>query len=113
DYPFHFQHQPLWEQHGDRGVTQEIYDLEQRWIDLLKEHSAFVARGKTQKSVLLRDDKRVFIEAMMFDRYSNVAAWRCGPDPQRPVMAITFEGTYRLGPDGGWSTDNDYREVGK
>ena len=49
----------------------------------------------------------------MHDRWSIDPKWTGAPNLLREVMAITFEGTYGLGPDRiRWNTAADYREVG-
>jgi len=112
NYPFHFVHLPLWQNPGDLGVDQIVHDMEKRWVEILRARSPFVRRGRSVNSRLLRGKERPFVEAMMFDRYSSLPEWTGPQNNQAPVMAITLEGTYRLGPTGDWSTPDDYRQLG-
>ena len=107
-YPFHFVHEPDWEEPGDFGVNQEVYELELEWVDAFRARSPFVDRG-TDASSILGGAARPFVESMVFDRWSRFPEWTGPPNHQPPVMAITYEGTYRLGPDGQtWNTPEDY-----
>lgn len=102
--PYHFRHTVA-------SVDQDVHDLENRWIDRFKARSPYVARGTTASSSL---STRQYVESMMFDRWSSIPAWTAPPNPQRKVMAITFEGVYGTGPEvGSWNTDDDYRDVGE
>ena len=112
NYPFHFVHQPLWTKPGDLGVNQEVYELEKRWVATFRARSEFVRRGYSIPSRLRRGNTRPFVEAALFDLYSSRPEWTSGDNPQPPVMGITFEGTYRLGPTGAWAVPDDYRQTG-
>jgi hypothetical protein len=110
DYPFHFLHAPTHNIDGT-GVIPAVHALEQRWIDLFEARSPdFVGRGITADSSLNDSPShRPFIESMVHDRWSAAPGWS-GP----LVMAITFEGVYRLGPgDTAWNTPADYHDVGE
>jgi len=105
-YPFHFVHQGTWFQPGDPGATPSVNALELHWVDLLEARSPFVAMGTSQNSTFAHPS-RPFVESMMHDRYSIKEQWE-------DVMAITFEGSYQVGPISGIpNTDDDYREVGR
>lgn len=112
-YPFHFQHtaNPGFDLNGSNsGVLPIVNQLEGQWIAAFRGRSAFVQRGATQSSSC-GAPVRPFVECMMHDRWSSLSQWT-GPG-QRPVMAITYEGTYGRGPDGvTWATDDDYRRNG-
>ena len=112
-YPYHFVHQPIWNQPGDFGVNQEVYDLEMEWVAAFRARSPFVDRG-TDGSSILGGAARPFVESMVFDRWSRFLEWTDPPNNQPPVMAITYEGTYGFGPDGQtWNTPEDYRLNGE
>lgn len=103
--PFHFVHRPWFDVDGS-GVIQEVYDLEVRWVDFLRQRSPFMDRGSDQWSTL---SGRPFVESMMHDRYTIHPSNSWGA-----VMAITIEGTYQVGPTpGSIATDDDYRELGE
>lgn len=107
-YPFHFQHTVA-------SVNATVNGLEGDWIAHFEARSPFVTLGSTQSSSL---SGRVFVESMMFDRWSGLSNWTGSPNFQPSVMAITYEGTYGLGPDAvNWNTPDDYRlngeEMGK
>ncbi len=96
-YPFHYVHDAS-------VVSPSVNALEQTWVWAFEARSAFVALGSSQASYL---SGRPYVESMMYDRYSSQPDWD-------NVMAITFEGTYQLGPTPGVpSTDDDYRQVGR
>jgi hypothetical protein len=100
-YPFHFIHQASY---PTSGVTAEVRALEDRWVAALKGRSEFAALRATDPVSTLSG--RPFVESMMHDRYTLLPAWD-------PVMAITFEGTYELGPIAGVpNTPDDYRRLG-
>lgn len=113
DFPFHFQHvgNASWQPGTtSSGVLPVVNAAEQRWIDALTGASPFTALGATQSSTL---GTRPYVESMMHDRWTAVPGWLTGPNPQDPVMAITWEGTYGRGPDGTtWCTEQDHRDVG-
>ncbi|MCC5874825.1 MAG: hypothetical protein JJU11_01275 [Candidatus Sumerlaeia bacterium] len=103
--PFHFVHRPLYDANGT-GVTEEVYQLEVKWVDFLRERSPFMNRGSDNWSVLAG---RPFVESMMHDRYTIHPS-----ETWDPVMAITIEGTYQAGPTpGSIATQHDYRELGE
>ena len=101
--PFHFVHTGNYFSNGT-GVTPEVRALELKWVGHFRARNAFVNRGNDQSSGL---SGRPFVESMMHDRYTLNPQWP-------PVMAITFEGTYQLGPiDGIASTREDYTVMGR
>ncbi|GAB4316169.1 MAG: hypothetical protein Kow0059_08590 [Candidatus Sumerlaeia bacterium] len=103
-FPFHFQHTAA-------STSQAVHDLEGAWIGFFRARSPFVSLGSTQTSSL---SGRAFIESMMFDRWSGDPAWTGPPNNLPPVMAITYEGTYGMGPDAStWNTPDDYRHNGQ
>jgi len=107
-YPFHFQHlaNASWSP-GASGVLPSVHALEARWIQAARAASPVIAAGPTLSSSC-GAPARPFVECMVHDRWSAQAGWT-----GEPVMAITLEGTYGLGPDQqAWSTDDDYRRVG-
>ncbi|MEZ5964278.1 MAG: M14 family zinc carboxypeptidase [Planctomycetota bacterium] len=112
-YPFHFQHvaNPSFDLVTNRtGVLPVVNQLEGQWIAAFRARSAFTARGTTQSSTM-GAPARPFVESMMHDRWTIDSRW--AGNGQAPVMAITYEGTYRLGPDGmAWNTPEDYRANG-
>ncbi|MGE3171322.1 MAG: M14 family zinc carboxypeptidase [Planctomycetota bacterium] len=110
-YPFHFQHvaNAGWTP-GATGVLPIVNQREGQWITAFRAHSPFVDAGSTQSSTL---SGRPFVESMMHDRWTAVNGWLNAPNFLEPVMAITFEGTYGLGPDQvTWNTEADYRLCG-
>lgn len=113
DYPFHFQHtsNANWVPGCTScGVLPIVNQLEGQWISNFAARSSFVAVGSTQSSTL---GSRPFVESMCHDRWTSVNGWLNAPNFEQPVMAITFEGTYGLGPDGvTWNTEADYRQCG-
>lgn len=113
NYPFHFQHtaNPNWNPTtNNTGVIPLVNADEGDWIAKFRARSPFVALGATQSSALT---SRPFVESMCHDRWTAVNGWLNAPGLQDPVMAITWEGTYRRGPDGvTWDTEADYRTVG-
>jgi hypothetical protein len=114
-YPFHFQHtsNANWNPTtNNSGVIPAVNALEGQWIAQFETNSPFVQLGTTQSSSA-GAPSRPFVESMMHDRWSAVAAWTGAPAFQQPVMAITFEGTYGYGPTAGlWNTEADYRQCG-
>ena len=113
DYPFHFQHtaNPSWSP-GATGVLPIVNQIEGQWIAGFKARSPFANLGTTQSSSA-GFPSRPFVESMMHDRWTAVNGWLNAPGFQQPVMAITFEGTYGLGPDQvTWNTEADYRQCG-
>lgn len=113
-YPFHFQHvaNASWNPTtNNTGVIPLVNQVEGQWIAQFDARSPFVALGATQSSALTT---RPFVESMCHDRWTAVNGWLNAPGLQSPVMAITFEGTYRRGPDTvTWNTEADYRLVGE
>jgi len=113
-YPFHFQHSsnPGWSAGCTScGVLPIVNQTEARWIANFEARSNFVAIGSTQTSTL---GSRPYVESMCHDRWTAVNGWLNAPNFEQPVMAITFEGTYGLGPDGvTWNTEADYRQCGR
>ena len=113
-YPFHFQHvaNASWNPTtNNTGVIPLVNQVEGQWIAQFEARSPFVALGATQSSALT---SRPFVESMCHDRWTAVNGWLNAPGLQAPVMAITFEGTYRRGPDTvTWNTEADYRLVGE
>ncbi len=113
-YPFHFRHtsNPNFDIVTNRsGVIPEVHDLEQDWIDAFDAQSPLMDLGTTSNSSCgaTASPSRPFVECMMHDRWTIDPAW-----PGEPVMSITMEGTYTLGPNGGaWATQDDYRDVGR
>lgn len=114
-YPFHFQHtaNASWNPTtNNSGVLPAVNALEGQWIARFRAASPFANLGTTQSSTA-GAPTRPFVESMMHDRWSAVAAWTGAPAFERMVMAITFEGTYRYGPTSGvWNTEADYRTCG-
>ena len=114
-YPLHFQHvaNALFDLvRNNRGVIPEVNKKEGKWIQAFQARSPFVARGRTLSSTA-GAPSRPFVESMMHDRWSIDPKWRGSPNFLPTVMAITFEGTYRMGPDGRtWNKPADYRRVG-
>lgn len=112
-YPFHFQHvaNAGFDLVNNRtGVVPAVNQIEGQWIAAFRAQSALTARGTTQSSTL-GAPTRPFVESMMHDRWTIDPRW--SSNGQTPVMAITYEGTYRLGPDGAtWNTPADYRRNG-
>ena len=112
-YPFHFQHSsnPSWSPGCTScGVLPVVNQVEGQWIANFAARSSFVAIGSTQISTL---GSRPFVESMCHDRWTAANGWLNAPNFEQPVMAITFEGTYGLGPDGvSWNTEADYRQCG-
>ncbi len=113
-YPFHFQHvaNASWNPTtNNTGVIPLVNQIEGQWIAQFDARSPFVALGATQSSALT---SRPFVESMCHDRWTAVNGWLNAPGLQSPVMAITFEGTYRRGPDTvTWNSEADYRLVGE
>ncbi len=111
--PFHFQHvaNANWNPTtNNTGVIPLVNADEGAWIAAFKARSPFVNLGATQSSALT---SRPFVESMCHDRWTAVNGWLNAPGFRDPVMAITWEGTYRRGPDGvTWDTEADYRDVG-
>jgi hypothetical protein len=111
--PFHFQHvaNANWNATtNNTGVIPLVNADEGAWIAAFKARSPFVNLGATQSSALT---SRPFVESMCHDRWTAVNGWLNAPGFRDPVMAITWEGTYRRGPDGvTWDTEADYRTVG-
>jgi len=95
-FPFHFVHTAA-------STSSSVNALEQQWVAAFMARSGFVALGSSQSSSL---SGRAYVESMMYDRYSSQPEWG-------DVMAITFEGTYQLGPGFGPNTPDDYRQVGE
>ncbi|MBK8098024.1 MAG: hypothetical protein IPK26_13005 [Planctomycetes bacterium] len=114
-YPFHFQHtaNANWNPvTSNSGVIPIVNQIEGQWITRFRAASPFVARGSTQTSSA-GAPTRPFVESMMHDRWSAQATWTGAPNFERPVMAITFEGTYGRAADTlTWNTEADYRQVG-
>jgi hypothetical protein len=114
-YPLHFQHianSSFDLQRNNKGVIPEVHNKESTWIQAFKARSPFVAKGKTLSSTA-GAPTRPFVESMMHDRWSYDSQWRGNPNFLPTVMAITFEGTYRFGPDGRtWNNPADFRRVG-
>ncbi len=112
-YPFHFQHTANANFdiiNNNSGVIPVVNQIEGQWIAAFRARSPFAARGTTQSSSA-GAPTRPFVESMMHDRWSSIPQWT--GTGQRPVMAITYEGTYGRGPDGvAWATDDDYRRNG-
>jgi hypothetical protein len=115
DYPFHFQHtaNANWNPTSNNsGVLPVVNALEGQWIQTFKSNSPFANLGTTQGSTV-GAPSRPFVESMMHDRWSAVASWTGAPAFQQPVMAITFEGTYGMGPtQTAWNTEADYNLCG-
>ncbi|MFY9341514.1 MAG: M14 family zinc carboxypeptidase [Planctomycetota bacterium] len=113
DYPFHYQHtsNPSWNPTtNNTGVIPVVNAVEGQWILRFKARSPLVNLGATQSSALT---SRPYVESMCHDRWTAVNGWLNAPGLQQPVMAITFEGTYRRGPDTvTWNTEADYRTCG-
>ena len=111
--PFHFQHvaNANWNATtNNTGVIPLVNADEGAWIAAFKARSPFVDIGATQSSALT---SRPFVESMCHDRWTAQNGWLNAPGFRDPVMAITWEGTYRRGPDGvTWDTEADYRTVG-
>ncbi|MFM1871631.1 MAG: hypothetical protein RL398_1053, partial [Planctomycetota bacterium] len=113
-YPFHFRHTANagWNPTtNNSGVLPIVNQIETQWINAFEQRSAFVNLGTTQSSSA-GAPSRPFVESMMHDRWSALSTWTGAPSFQDPVMAITFEGTYGMGPNGQWNTEADYRGVG-
>jgi hypothetical protein len=113
-FPFHFQHSAnsSWTP-GATGVLPVVNQDEGNWINRFRANSAFVNAGSTLSSSA-GYPSRPFVESMMHDRWTAQPGWLSPSGSQEPVMAITFEGTYGLGPDGvNWNTEADYRSVGE
>lgn len=112
-FPYHFRHtaNPNFDLVTNRtGVIPAVNALETQWIQAFKGQSPFVDLGSTGTSSCGAPN-RPFVECMMHDRWTIDSAWTS--NGQRPVMSITFEGTYGRGPDTvSWSTIDDYRDVG-
>ncbi len=115
-YPMHFRHvsNPGFDvKKNAGGVIPAVHRKETRWIKAFRARSPFVARGIIANSTL-SPPSRPYVEAMMHDRWSINRRWLGSPKQRQEVMAITFEGSYGLGPDGKtWSTMDDYRQVGR
>ncbi len=112
-FPFHFEHtaNPNWHPvSSNAGVIPAVNALERQWIAAFRASDPFTNLGTTQSSSA-GAPSRPFVESMMHDRWSAVAAWTTAG--QQPVMAITWEGTYRMGPAGAWNTEADYRTSGE
>ncbi|MCA8977753.1 MAG: hypothetical protein KDC98_23715 [Planctomycetes bacterium] len=113
--PFHYQHtaNPNWSATGNNsGVIPVVNSIEGDWIADFRAKSPFVAQGTTASSSA-GAPSRPFVESMMHDRWSAIPQWTGAPNNQDPVMAITFEGTYGMGPTNGiWNTEADYELVG-
>lgn len=113
-YPFHFQHaaNANFDLVNSRsGVIPVVNQAEGRWVVSFRSRSQLTNRGTTQSSTL-SPPTRPFVESMMHDRWTVQPGWLTGG--RAPVMAITYEGTYRFGPDGvNWNTPADYRRVGR
>jgi hypothetical protein len=100
-YPFHFLHAAAY---PPDGVAPEVRELEDRWVAAFKRRSPFGALRETDPESSLAG--RLYVESMMHDRYTL-------ENPRSPVMAITFEGTYELGPTPGVpNCPDDYRRLG-
>ncbi|MCC7063876.1 MAG: hypothetical protein IT456_13800 [Planctomycetes bacterium] len=114
-YPFHFQHtaNANWNATSNNsGVLPVVNQLEGQWISTFRANSLFVQRGSTQSSSA-GAPSRPFVESMMHDRWSALSSWTGAPAFQQPVMAITFEGTYGMGPQQtSWNTESDYNLCG-
>ena len=114
-YPLHFQHVANASfnlRTNRKGVIPEVHNKEGKWIGAFKGRSPFVAKGGTLSSTA-GWPTRPFVESMMHDRWSIDSKWTGSPNLLPTVMAITFEGTYRFGPDGrSWNTPADYHRVG-
>lgn len=114
-YPFLYLHtaNPNWNAAtSNSGVIPAVNAVEAQWIAQFRARSAFVGRGTTQSSTA-GAPTRPFVESMMHDRWSALPQWTAAPNFLPVVMAITFEGTYGLGPDGvNWNTEADYRLCG-
>ncbi|HEX5054307.1 MAG TPA: M14 family zinc carboxypeptidase, partial [Planctomycetota bacterium] len=115
NYPFLFRHtaNASWNPTtNNSGVIPIVNAIEGQWIALFKARSPFVNLGSTQSSTA-GAPSRPFVESMMHDRWTAVNGWLNAPGVQEPVMAITFEGTYGVGPDTvTWNTEADYRLCG-
>ncbi|MFK7739120.1 MAG: M14 family zinc carboxypeptidase [Planctomycetota bacterium] len=113
-FPFHFRHvgNANWSPGcSSCGVLPIVNQVETQWVNNFEARSPLVALGNTANSTL---GSRPFVESMCHDRWTAVNGWLNSPGFQEPVMAITFEGTYGRGPDQvAWSTDEDYRQVGR
>lgn len=104
EFPYHFVHNGTWFSPGDPGVKPSVNQIELDWVAAFRARSPYVDMGFDRSSTL--GAGRVFVEAMMHDRYSINPQWD-------DVMAITFEGTYQSGPTPGVpNTPDDYRQVG-
>jgi len=113
-YPFHFQHtaNPNWNPTtNNSGVIPVVNAIEGQWILRFKARSPFANLGSTLSSSA-GAPSRPFVESMVHDRWSAVSQWTGAPGFQQPVMAITFEGTYGLGPTPAWNTEADYELCG-
>ena len=114
-WPLHFQHvaNPSFNLATNRsGVVPSVNAKEARWINAFRTRSSFVRLGSTASSTA-GSPSRPFVESMMHDRWSIDPMWTGAPNQLQEVMAITFEGTYGLGPDRiTWNTAADYRKVG-
>ncbi|MFT7534066.1 MAG: hypothetical protein ACI85K_000011 [Hyphomicrobiaceae bacterium] len=113
-YPFHFQHvsNSNWTPGCiSCGVLPIVNQVEGQWVSNFEMRSPLVALGSTALSSL---GSRPFVESMCHDRWTSVNGWLNAPNFEKPVMAITFEGTYGRGPDGvTWNTEADYRQCGQ
>jgi Zinc carboxypeptidase len=114
-WPLHFQHVANSNFNlatSRSGVIPSVNAKEGRWITAFKARSSFVRLGKTSSSTA-GAPSRPFVESMMHDRWSIDSKWTGSPNLLETVMAITFEGTYGLGPDRiRWNNAQDYRQVG-
>ncbi len=115
-YPFHFQHKsnPNFNlTTNNSGVIPSVNAKEGKWIASFRGRSAFVRLGTTASSSA-GAPRRPFVESMMHDRWSIDPKWTGAPNLEQEIMAITFEGTYRRGPDRvTWNTTTDYARVGR
>lgn len=113
--PFHYRHtaNANWNPNGNNsGVIPAVNALETDWITEFMAASPYVAQGSIFSSSA-GAPQRPFVESMMHDRWSALSSWTGSPAFEDPVMAITFEGTYRYGPTSGvWNTEADYELVG-
>lgn len=115
-YPFHFQHtaNANWNPTtNNSGVLPIVNQIEGQWISAFRARSPFVTLGATQSSTA-GAPSRPFVESMSHDRWTAQNGWLNAPGFQDPVMAITFEGTYGMGPNGvSWNTEADYNLCGQ
>lgn len=114
-WPLHFQHVANKSFNlvtSRKGVIPSVNAKEGRWIQGFRARSSYVRLGSTSSSTA-GAPSRPFVESMMHDRWSIDPKWTSAPNRLEDIMAITFEGTYGMGPDRiHWNTQQDWRKVG-